>query len=344
MRRHGRRVALVGLGSSRYAALGAASRLRASGIAAWADFASDTAGPEPAADLVVVAISASGATAEVVETARRHRGRSLVIAVTNATDPRLAAEADVVLPLYAGIEASGIATRTYRATVAVLALLADRLTGDATDGVDRQRPAVEGLAGVLEGRDAWLGSAADLFDGAAAIDVIGEAADQGTVEQAALMLREAPRLPASAHETADWLHTAIYLALPGHRALLMTGSPVDGDVVRVIAGRGGATATVGAPVARCDAGHPGRRATSGRYACPERHRWARPPGRRGAPGRRTVATRRGDRDGDLIQRGSCALLADVVEREVDLPLVAGVPHAALPAAVDRRCRQPRSRR
>ena len=249
MRRHGRRVALIGLGSSRYAALGAASRLRVAGIAAWADFASDTAGPEPAADLVVVAISASGATAEVVATARRHRGRSLVIAVTDAPDPRLAAEADVVLPLYAGIEASGIATRTYRATVAVLALLADRLTGDATAGVDRLRPAVDGLAGVLEGRDAWLGTAADLFDGAAAIDVIGQAADQGTVEQAALMLREAPRLPASAHETADWLHTAIYLALPGHRALLFSGSPVDGDVVRVIAGRGGATATVGAPVA-----------------------------------------------------------------------------------------------
>lgn len=245
LRRRGRRVALVGLGSSRYAGLTAASRLRRAGIAAWADHASDTLGPAPATDLVVVAISASGATSEVVETARRHRGRSLVIAVTNAPDPRLAAEADVVLPLYAGIEASGLATRTYRATVAVLELLAERLIGDGADGVDRLRPAVAGLTSLLERRETWLGPVADLLDGAVRIDVIGSAADQGTVEQAALMLREAPRIAATAYETGDWLHTAIYLALPGHRALLFRGAPTDAEVVRVIGGRGGATVVVG---------------------------------------------------------------------------------------------------
>ena len=45
----------------------------------------------------------------------------------------------------------------------------------------------------------------------------------GLAEQAALMLREAPRLPAVAHETGDWLHTAVYLAFPGHRALMFSG-------------------------------------------------------------------------------------------------------------------------
>src|SRR5881397_716003 len=35
------------------------------------------------------------------------------------------------------------------------------------------------------------------------------------------------------------------------------------------------------------------------------------------------------------QHPSHALLADVVDREVDLPLIAGIPHAALPSALDR---------
>jgi hypothetical protein len=40
-------------------------------------------------------------------------------------------------------------------------------------------------------------------------------------DQAVLMLREAPRLPAVAHDTGDWLHTAVYLAIPGHRVVSM---------------------------------------------------------------------------------------------------------------------------
>ena len=53
------------------------------------------------------------------------------------------------------------------------------------------------------------------------------------------MLREAPRLPAHAWETADWLHTAVYLALPGHRAVLFPGSPADAEVIDTIRRRGG---------------------------------------------------------------------------------------------------------
>ena len=65
-------------------------------------------------------------TPETVEVARRHRGTSLVIGVTNVPGSPLADASDVVLPLLAGTEASGISTLTYRATVVVLGLLAGR--------------------------------------------------------------------------------------------------------------------------------------------------------------------------------------------------------------------------
>ena len=240
----GRRVALVGLGSSRYAALDAAAALRARGIAAWAEFAAPDAMVPPATDLVVVAISASGRTAEVVDVVERHRGRSFVIGVTNRPDEPVGRGADVVLPLMAGDERAGISCLTYLATRAVLSLLSECLTG-GVPGVAPLRPAIEGLESLANGRSSWLEPAADLLDRAPAIGVVAPVGRLGTAEQAALMFREAPRLPAVAHETGDWSHTAIYTALPGHRVVLLAGSPADPAVVRTVRDRGGRVIAIG---------------------------------------------------------------------------------------------------
>jgi glutamine---fructose-6-phosphate transaminase (isomerizing) len=249
-----RRVAFSGLGSSRHAALTMAAHLRSRGIAAWVEYPSAGSGSVPAGDLLFVAISASGGTTEVVEAAGRHRGRSRVIAVTNASGSALADVADLALPLFAGDEGSGIATKTYRATLAVLGLLADGLVAATADNdaggpsIADLRPTIDAVRADIASRDEWLLDAVARLDGAPAIDVLADAADLGLAEQAALMLREGPRLPATAHETADWLHTAIYLALPAHRVLLFSGSEADEAVIRTVAGRGGETVIIGAPV------------------------------------------------------------------------------------------------
>jgi fructoselysine-6-P-deglycase FrlB-like protein len=241
------RIVLTGLGSSLYAALDAATMLRAAGVAAWAEPAS-TATPTPAGrNTILFAISASGRTPEVVAAIGRHHGAGLVVGVTNRLDEPVATEADVVLPLFAGVEASGVSCRTFRATTAVLSLAAGRLVS-GLPSVEGLRPAVEGLAGLLAGRAGWLGRAADLFDGANSIGVVGGAAHLGLAEQAALMVREGPRLPAAAHDAGEWLHTAIYTALPGYRALLLGGTAYDETLSRVIAGRGGQMAVIGAGV------------------------------------------------------------------------------------------------
>lgn len=231
------RIAFTGLGSSRYAARIAASDLRAAGASAWVEYASTGAPTAPASDLAFVAISASGRTAEVIASARRHRGRSLVVAVTNEPDSELASVADHVLPLHAGAEAAGIASRTFRATVAVLAMLAGRTPASLA-------PTVADLATMIDGREAWLPDMVEALDGASSIDVLADAGILGLAEQAALMLREAPRLPAAAHDTGDWLHTAVYVALPGHRALLFRGAAADAEVIDTIERRGGAVIRV----------------------------------------------------------------------------------------------------
>jgi len=232
------RVVFIGLGSSRFAALVVAAQVRAVGATAWVEYASTSAPTGPAEDLVVVAISASGRTREVLDAAARHRGLSLVIAVTNDPASPLAALADHVLPLHAGEETAGIAARTFRATVAALALL----TGVASEA--SLRPAVGALAHRLATSDAWCPPIVDALGRAPSIDVLADAALLGLAEQAALMLREAPRLLAHAYESGDWLHTGVYLAVPGHRVLLYRGAASDDDVIDTVTRRGGLVASV----------------------------------------------------------------------------------------------------
>ncbi len=241
----GRRICLTGLGSSRYAADVVAGQLRAAGRSAWAEIASGAARTAPAHDLTVVAISASGGTPEVVEVARRHHGRSRVIAVTNRPESALAEAADVVVPLLAGDEVAGIAGRTFRATLAVLAMLG----GVPATALETVSAAV---AARLLSSAPWAAGAADVLDRTSAIDVLADASSGGLAEQAALMLREAPRLPAHAFETADWLHVGVYLAWPGHAILRFPGSTADPALVRVATARGvrlvDVPSTDGAPV------------------------------------------------------------------------------------------------
>lgn len=229
-----RRFLFVGLGSSRFAAQLVAAQVQHHGGTAWVDSAGTSAATPPAEDLVLFAISASGRTAEVIAAADAHRGRSLVVAVTNDPASPLTANAHAILSLQAGVEASGIAGRTFRATIAALALA----TGVAT--MTSLRPAVAGLATRLATAEAWSPPIVDALDGAPAIDVLADAALIGLAEQAALMFREAPRLAARAYDTPDWLHTGVYLAWAGHHVLLYEGSSADAEVAATVERRGAA--------------------------------------------------------------------------------------------------------
>jgi glutamine---fructose-6-phosphate transaminase (isomerizing) len=251
-RLEGKRLLFTGMGSSRFAALDVAAELRRSGIDAHVEVASAGRPIPAAADLVLFAVSSSGRTPEVVAAVRRHRGTSFVVGVTNRPHEPVGAEADVCLPLLAGEETGGIACRTYAATLAVLGLAAERLMV-ASDTAGTPLPAHLRDA-VRMGRELratagqWLRDAAGVLDRADEIHVVGDGAAAGGLEQAALMLREAPRLRALPVDAGDWLHVALYTMLPGARALLLAGTPYDDEVVRTVTGRGGRAVVIGGTV------------------------------------------------------------------------------------------------
>ena len=238
----GRRVVLLGMGSSRFAAMTVAAGLRARGIDANAEMASSGAPQPPAPNTTAIAISATGGSAETLAAMRVHAGLSSLFGLTNTPDSALGLEVDRCLPLYAGEEVSGIACRTYQATLALLHMIA---------GVSaaRIRAAADASETLLAGRDAWLGQAVALLQGEA-LHVLAPAERIGSAEQSALMLREVPRVRADACETGDWSHVDVYLSKrPGLGVLMLCGSAWEAEVLEWASERGFPVVTVGGPVA-----------------------------------------------------------------------------------------------
>jgi fructoselysine-6-P-deglycase FrlB-like protein len=233
---------LIGMGSSRFAAMDAAARWRLHGRDATAETASASDGSPGGPDTLAIVISSSGSTAETVAAARRHRqAGSLVLAMTSSSNSALAREAHIILPLRADTaEASGLATLSYLATVAGLLTLDRDASIDA--GLDKAPAAI---AAVIDSRADWLDTAADLLDTGREIHVLADGLYAGTAEQAALMLREAPRIGAFQFDTGDWLHVGLYTLLPGDGVVLITGSPADAEAADTIHARGGHVAVVG---------------------------------------------------------------------------------------------------
>jgi fructoselysine-6-P-deglycase FrlB-like protein len=236
-----RRVLFIGMGSSRYAALNAAAYLRSLGRDAHAEHASSGAPQPPEKGLLVVAVSAGGGSRETVAAARRHRGTSTVVGITNRPQSALASEVDTCLELHAGEEASGVACRTYTNTLALLLMMS---------GIEARRvaTAAEASAGLINTTPEWLGVAAELV-GRRAIHVLAPAERIGSAEQSALMLREVPRIRADACETGDWSHVDVYLSkLPGLGLVLLRGSAWEAEVLEWAGSRGCPVVTVGGPL------------------------------------------------------------------------------------------------
>jgi len=173
-------------------------------------------------DVLLVAVSQSGAgpdMAAVVEAARAAGAPTL--AITNEPSSALAAAAELVLPLHAGDERAVAATKTYVASLAVVAGLVARLAAPLGGGA----PWAAALAGLpdelartLEVAGAWVrGAGAPCVAELAAADealVVSRGHNFATALEVALKLKETGRIFADGYSTADLLHGPVTVAGP----------------------------------------------------------------------------------------------------------------------------------
>ena len=203
--------------------------------------------PRGFAGWLVVALSQSGETPEIVDLAGRYRAAgATVVAVTNDADASLADAAHVTVALEAGPEVAVPATKTVTAQ-----LLATLAVGAGLGG----RPVVPELLQLPERVAAVLADtaaverAATLLDDSRRMAVVGRGLVYPAARETALKLQETTGAMAHAFSTADFRHGPIAVTGPGAPTLLLAGTgPADADTRQLtgeIAQRGGLVVTAG---------------------------------------------------------------------------------------------------
>lgn len=241
-----RRVVLLGMGSSAYAAGVVAARLRAAGADAVCVLASTDLLPAAGDDTLVVAVSAGGGSRETSDAVEHYAARGPVVLLTNKPGSDLAARCDVVVPMHAGDEAGGVACRSFQHTLLLLLALANRF-GGAVDVAALARAAAGASEDLLARRDGWLPLLRELLLGPDGTYVVAPVRRLASAQQSALMLREGPRRAAVACETGDWSHVDVYLTKTlDYRMLLLAGSRWEDELLRWTTERDSTVVAVGA--------------------------------------------------------------------------------------------------
>lgn len=168
---------------------------------------------------LVVGVSQSGASPDVVGVvaAAAAQGRPTV-AVTNDPRSALAAAAEVVVLLHAGVERSVAATKTYTCSLAALALLSAALEdgeGACSARVDGLRALPAVVAAVLDGAAQPVRHAATAVEWGERCVVLGRGLNFATACETALKVRELTGVAAEAFSPPDLLHGPVAALAPG---------------------------------------------------------------------------------------------------------------------------------
>ena len=199
---------------------------------------------------LAVALSQSGETEEIVETAEWARARGArVVSVTNDASSKLAATSDVVLATQAGREKAVPATKTYTTQLAAVAFLAAALAGpDAAFDAALSR-APEAVAAMLE-TAGGAAEAAKLLKDVARLVVAGRGFVMSTALELALKLEETCYITTLGMSHADLQHGPIAVLDEATPAILLAareGPMVEGmgELAESVAARGSKAIGVG---------------------------------------------------------------------------------------------------
>ena len=157
-------------------------------------------------DTLVVVVSQSGRSAEILRLLERNQGKSAIIAITNSADNPLADQADVALVTRAGVE-SAVSCKTYVTGLVALSLLSAALTGQDVGARAKLWSAVPDLvAQYLSHWQDHVGAARSALSGIRALYYTGRGPSQATAGTGGLTTKESTHFPAEGMGGAAFRH------------------------------------------------------------------------------------------------------------------------------------------
>jgi glutamine---fructose-6-phosphate transaminase (isomerizing) len=155
---------------------------------------------------LLIAVSQSGQSAEMVRLAEVNRKRSAVIAVTNTPESALAKQASATIFTRAGQEFS-VSCKTYVTALVVLKWLGDILCErDPKQSRSELKNAVPAVAAYLAGWEKYVISLAALLEGIHQLFLVGRGASLAAVGTGALIVKESDHFHAEGMSSAAFRH------------------------------------------------------------------------------------------------------------------------------------------
>jgi glucosamine--fructose-6-phosphate aminotransferase (isomerizing) len=186
---------------------------------------------------LVVALSQSGATPEIITTCRAARAAgAVVLGISNEPRSPLAGAVDLLLPTDAGPERAVPATKTVTTQLAVLATVTAALgtapgPGGTLDGLPGTLDGLPGAVAAVLADPGPVRRLADRWQGLDRLVVAGRGLAYAAALETALKVKETTGILAEGISTADLLHGPIAAVYAGAPVLLVAGGgPADTDL------------------------------------------------------------------------------------------------------------------
>lgn len=232
------RVIFAGVGSSYYAPYSVSGFLNSEGISASVFNAFDLSRNnfnQITDKTLLVCISSSGSTKEVVELANKAKGIGTIVGIFNKEGSPLDEIADYSLFLHLG-DGRVVANKPFLCMVAVLNVLAHTLAGKFNDDFKAE------CNNVVDWIENWhkdyVNNTEPLYEltkGAQMYDFLGDGEAVSTINQAAMVMREFPKVFTAAKECADYAHGWYGCVRPGYLSLIFAPVYLEGSTVKRMA-------------------------------------------------------------------------------------------------------------
>lgn len=167
---------------------------------------------------LVIGISQSGQSPDIVSVLREGKRQGcLTLAVTNAPNSPLAAEADFTLDIQAGPELAVAATKTYTAELMVIAMLSAAMNKDEKSWSELQK--VPAWVTETLKHDQMISEAAQRYRFMQQCVILGRGYNYSTVFEWSLKLKELTYVEAEPYSSADFQHGPIAIVGRGFPVL-----------------------------------------------------------------------------------------------------------------------------
>lgn len=247
-----RRVLFSGMGGSYFATLSAHLQLLHHGIEALSVETSELLHYQRALitpDTLLILVSQSGYSAEVVKLLEGLDPAAFVIGITNDTESPLAKRSQICLPIRAGKEET-VSTKTYTCSLVALYLLASVLTDqDLNRACENVKTTIDAFDAILGYVRPYIGNLVYYLDSAQSIMMLGRGVSLASAMTAALITKETCKFPAEGMSAGQFRHGPMEIVDERIGAVVFTGAgPTTNltlQLAREIHGHGGRVIVVG---------------------------------------------------------------------------------------------------